>query len=286
MNGRTKSAFWLGIKHKGKRLFNLIKNLIIVPKCASCDERLSPIPEKGNLLYDKLCFCSDCAEKWQRAKAEACPNCYNRSPSCSCTPDFFFNYQPEIPSLCFYHPENNDVQSKAIITMKHRLDDDLFDFMAIELYPSVESLLTKLGLSGKDCIFTWVPRKSSSISKSGFDQGKELANSLARLYGTKPYPLFLRIGGKEQKRLSNQKRKRNAKKSIKLNQAMLHLRSGRKEPDLSALVAGKSIVIVDDVLTSGSTLRQAVELLISAKAENAVVVCVAKTYGKTEKKKN
>ena len=285
MKDKTKSTAWLGIKHKAKKLLRLIKNLIILPRCASCDQRLSPFPEKGNMIYDKLCFCSDCAENWHRARAEACPNCYNRSPKCTCTPDFFFNYQPDIPSLCFYHPDSNDTQSRAIITMKRRLDGDLFDFMAIELYPSVESLLSRLGLSGKDCIFTWVPRKSSAISKNGFDQGKELATSLAKLFDTRPCPLFLRTGGEEQKKLDDKKRKRNVQRSIKLNHAMLELRSGRKEPDVTTLVSGKSVVIVDDVMTSGSTLRRAVELLISANAENALVVCVAKTCAKAGKKK-
>lgn len=285
MKGKTKNTAWLGIKHKANKLLKLIKNLITVPRCASCDQRLSPFPEKGNLIYDKLCFCSDCAENWHKAKAEACPNCYNRSPKCTCTPDFFFNYQPDIPSLCFYHPDSNDTQSRAIITMKRRLDNDLFEFMAIELYPSVESLLSRLGLSGRECIFTWVPRKGSAISKNGFDQGKELAVALAKLFGSRPYPLFLRMGGKEQKKLNDKKRKRNVQRSIKLNQAMLELRVGQKDHDITDLVAGKSIVIVDDVMTSGSTLRRAVELLIAAKAKNAVVVCVAKTCSKTDKKK-
>lgn len=263
-----------------KKIFSVLKNLIFIPKCASCDERLSPIPEKGNTTYDKVCFCRSCSEKWEIAKAEMCPNCYKPSADCTCAPIFFFKHQPSIPSLCYYHPDNENTQSKVIITMKRKNFTELFEFMAIELYPKVNSTLKEMGISGEDCIFTWVPRTSSSIFKSGFDQGKQLSVFLARLFKSHSYPIFLRIGGKEQKKLDKTTRKRNAQKSIKLNQAMLRFSTKHKQKDIFEFVNGKNIVIIDDVLTSGSTLRQAVELLESAGAKNAVIVCVAKTYGK------
>lgn len=268
-----------------KKLLSINRNLIFVPKCASCDERLSPIPEKGNMTYDKVCFCRSCSEKWERAKTEMCPICYKPAGNCTCAPAFFFNYQPMIPSLCFYHPESNDVQSKAIITMKRQNFTELFEFMAIELYPSVNNLLKEMDISGEDCLFTFVPRTGPSTLKSGFDQGKQLSISLAKLFKARSYPLFLRIGGREQKKLDKKSRKKNARRSIKLNRAMLRFSSRHSQKDIVEFVKGKSVVIIDDVLTSGSTLRQAVELLRSAGAKNTVVVTVAKTYGKSEKKK-
>lgn len=271
------------MRYRAKKFFAVVKNLIFVPTCASCGERLSPIPEKGNMTYDRVCFCKSCAEKWEMAKTEMCPACFNVSGKCTCTPDFFFKYQPEIPSICFYHPDSQDVQSKAIISMKRRCDTELFEFMAIDLYPRLNSTLNKMGISGEDCIFTWVPRKASSINESGFDQGKQLSNSLAKLFKAKSYPIFLRIGGKEQKKLDKTGRRANAKRSIKLNSSLSGFPLWIKEKNIEEFLGGKNVVIIDDVLTSGSTLRQAVELAKSAKAKNTVVACIAKTYLKGDK---
>ena len=273
------------MRYRAKKFFAVAKNLIFVPTCASCGERLSPIPEKGNMTYDKVCFCKSCAEKWEMAKTEMCPNCYNVSAKCTCTPNFFFKYQPDIPSICYYHPDADNVQSKAIITMKRRRDTELFEFMAIDLYPRLNSTLTKMGISGNDCIFTWVPRKASSVRESGFDQGRVLSDELAKLFKAKSYPLFLRTGGKEQKKLSKHGRSANAKRSIKLNQSLKGFPFKTHEKDIFELMQGKNIIIIDDVLTSGSTLRQAVELARTAKAENTVVACIAKSYMKSNKEK-
>lgn len=108
---------------KAKQILTFFKNLAFVPQCGICDERLSPIPEKEDgITHGKVCLCKSCLEKWEKAKMEMCPVCYNVSSKCTCTPDFFFNYQPEIPSLCFYDSESESAATKMIITMKRRSD--------------------------------------------------------------------------------------------------------------------------------------------------------------------
>ncbi len=263
--------------YRTKKLFSITKNLIFVPKCASCDERLSPIPEKGNLTYDKLCFCKGCNEKWERAKAQMCPKCGNISEDCTCAQKIFFDRQPNIPSLCFYHPDSDDTQSKMIITLKRKNDNELFEFLAIELYPKLKKTLESIGIDGKECVFTWVPRTGAAASKSGFDQGRKLAAEVSKLFGAKAYPLFLRVGGKEQKKLNKQNRKKNAQRSIKLNTSMHKFPLGQREQNLGEFVGGKNIIIIDDVLTSGATLRQAIELLDQLKPAHSIVACIAKT---------
>ena len=262
----------------------LIKNLIFVPTCASCRERLSPIPNQNGMTHGKICFCNACAEKWYVAKAEMCPVCSETAEFCSCVPAFFKESQPYVPALCYYHPELNDTQSSAILTMKHQKAPDLFDFMAIELQPKIAALLEKQGISGSNCIFTWTPRKRSSVSKNGFDQGKELAQRTAKLFDAHAYPLFLRFGGKEQKKLDKKARKKNAAKALILNHALLGFPRACKDTDLQTFIAGKHVVIIDDVLTTGATLSQAISLLRSAGAGITVVACIAKSERKEKKK--
>lgn len=272
---------------KAKIILKTAKNLLFVPVCASCGERLSPIPEREEgPTHGRVCFCKTCMEKWQKARAESCPVCLNTSDKCNCTPDLFFKFQPDVPSLCFYRPQSGDTPSNAIIAMKRRLDLELFGFMAFELSEKLSKTLSKMGIDGKDCIFTWVPRKSSAIAESGFDQGRELSKRIAKRFGARLYPLFIRIGGKEQKKLDKNSRKKNVEESIKLNEKMHGLPKFGDKTSLDEFLDGKNVVIIDDVMTSGATLGHASKLLQSAGAKNTVVACIAKSVNIKQKSKN
>ena len=263
---------------KIKTALQVARNLIFIPRCASCGERLSPIPErKEGLTRGKICFCRKCMGKWISARAEICPVCSNTSDKCNCTPDYFFNYQPDIPSLCFYRPESGDAQSKAILVMKRRLDFELFDFMAEELSDRLSITLAKMKLDPKDCTFTWIPRKKSSVAEHGFDQARELTKRMVRIMGARAYPLLVNRGGKEQKKLDKTTRKKNVEKSINLNLNIKKPKGENSDGSIESFVKGKNIIIIDDVMTSGATLQRACELLLSAEAQNTVVACIAKS---------
>ena len=272
---------------KFKQILTFLKHLVFIPRCAICDELLSPIsPRVDGATRGKICFCNSCIEKWEKAKVKMCPSCYNISGKCTCTPDFFFKYQPDIPSLCLYSTDKETPASKVIITMKRQKHTQLFEFITEELGDKLSSTLDKMGIDGKDCIFTWIPRKNKAIKESGFDQGKLLAKGLASRFNAKCLPLFIRIGGKEQKKLDKINRKKNADLHIKLNESLRGFPLNFKESELEPFVKGKNIIIVDDVLTSGATLRRGVELLIPLHPSNTVVTCVAKSVKTDKKQKN
>lgn len=272
---------------KTQTAMQVARNLIFIPVCASCGERLSPIPErKEGPTRGKICFCRKCMGKWIAARAEICPVCANTSDKCNCTPDYFFNHQPEIPSLCFYRPESGNAGSKAIIIMKRRVHFELFDFMAEELSDRLSLTLAKMKLDAKDCIFTWVPRKRRAVNEHGFDQAKELTKRMARLMGAQAYPLLTRSGGKEQKRLDKTNRKSNAEKSIHLRENIGKLKRRFGDSSVKSFVKGKTVIIIDDVMTSGATLKRSCELLLAAKAENTIVACIAKSVNVKAASKN
>lgn len=260
------------------KIFDVLKNLFFVPRCLSCDERLSPVFDGNG--RGKLCFCEDCLKKWDQARGNICPDCSEIAATCACLPRFFKDNQPSVPSVCFYNPKSNDIQTRSILKIKRINNSQYFEFMAEELYPSLENLFFEMGIKPADCFFTWIPRKSASISKHGFDQGRELATKAAKLFGASVKPMFFRFAGDEQKTLSKKEREENAEDSIFLIGYGL---GGKRRSKKGRFAQGKTFVIIDDVLTSGATLKRGVELLRSAGAEAAVVACIARTVVKAKK---
>lgn len=262
---------------------SLIRKLLLPPTCAGCGERLIPI-SKNSATYHKVCFCSSCLEKWHLLRAELCKKCGKDALHCECISPFLRNLQPELPALCFYHAGVTEVSDRVIINLKQHYNEELFSYISLELLPLIVSALNKIGVEGEDCIFTWIPRTRKNIAKFGFDQGKELCCQIAAGFGQKPYYLLDRIGGREQKKLDKSRRSKNVNHTIILNTSAKRKSKCESVENLSDTVKGKTVVVIDDVITSGSTVRRAVELLQGAGADRVFVACVAKTKPKGKTK--
>lgn len=259
-----------------EQIRQLIYNLVFLPTCAGCDRRLAPVV-KNNATYGKVCLCDDCLEKWQGCKAELCPECGQNLEKCNCIPAFLQKVQPDLPALCFYHGDDKMISDRIILKIKRSMHKELFSYLALELLPRLVSTLDKMDLAGEDCIFTWVPRKREHLKQYGFDQGKELCLQIAAGFGVKPSPLFARLNGKEQKKLAKSERKQNADRAILLRTSYKKERDCELIDNVYETVKGRAVVIVDDVITSGATMKRAAKLLQDAGALRVIVICVAKT---------
>ncbi len=257
-----------------KSFGTFLRRLFCVPKCASCGKRLSIFAESDTRNRGIPCFCEPCLSSWCREKAEMCHNCGNTAAKCTCIPRGCKLSQTTVPSLFFYHPSSEGAASKAIFTLKHKKHTDLFLFLSKELSCEILNKLNELNISPSSCIFTHVPRSRASIRKNGFDQSLILSRSICNIIGgEKALPLIMRDGGREQKKLSTRERKKNAERSFDINSTLFVSKDGvsNKKP-----LSGKTVVLVDDVITSGASASKCVRLLRGAGAENVIFASVAR----------
>ena len=127
-----------------------------------------------------------------------------------------------------------------------------YKFSHLSAYSGIYSqFISKcIGENGLSCdIITWVPISSKRKRSRGYDQSELIARELADMYGFTPQKLLKKIvNNKAQSRIgSPENRKNNVQGVYKLN--------------TSADLTGKTIIIIDDIVTTGSTLSECCRVL-------------------------
>ena len=109
-------------------------------------------------------------------------------------------------------------------------------------------------------VVTWVPTTGARRRARGFDQGEILARAVARRLVLPCRPLLRRLSGPPQT---------GASRAARLTGPRLVLRRG-------ASVAGRRVLLVDDVVTTGGTLVAAARVLRAAGAAQVTAVAAAR----------
>lgn len=112
---------------------------------------------------------------------------------------------------------------------------------------------------------TWVPVSKKRLRRRGYDQARLLAENACRLWDTKPVQLLRKcVDNPAQSGLTEPA----ARKANVL---------GVYETADGADIAGKRILLVDDICTTGATLAECVRVLKDAGAADVVCAAVALT---------
>ena len=243
-----------------KKLPQLFLNLLFPLKCPLC----------GSLTEgDTARLCPACLEKVEEEMSIPCPICGKPAASCLCTPTNIRGNSAVIGGkahICtgFYRPHQaGSPLSRLIYYLKTEADDSAARICADRLS---HALLRHFLASGEDIrtwTFTYPPRTRSAADSHGLDQAKRIARLCARRTGASCARLLIRHGGAEQKSLRGVERIDNAAASLKV-----------RSP---ALCAGKKVIVVDDIVTTGATEAVAALLLREAGAEAVFCASVLKT---------
>ena len=208
-------------------------------------------------------FCADCLPKVTYNNKHTCPVCGRKTSrdeicmECKSKPPLFkkavsaFVYENGVTILISKFKNGNPY---------------LKEFFADKL---AERLI---GFSQIDCI-VYVPLTRLSAVKRGYNQSRLLASSLSgRVQTPVLHGAIKRVKrGRVQKGLTQKERVENVKGAFKI--------AKRKE------IKGKSVLLVDDVMTTGSTVNEVSRILLSAGAKEVFVATVASVEYLTPEKR-
>lgn len=125
--------------------------------------------------------------------------------------------------------------------------------------------------SGEFDTVTWVPVSTKRLRGRGYDQAELLTRAACRLWATQPVKLLRKtVNNPAQSGLAGGMAERMANVL------------GVYEPVTPERIAGHRILLVDDIVTTGSTFAECARTLRDAGAESVMCVAVARTRPKRE----
>ena len=226
--------------------------LLGVPTCVGCEERLvNP--------YSPLC--PDCLDKYKRVKTANCSLCGNLLHNCSCTNEYLSSHfiKRHFKVFRYENREENASANALIYSMKRDNRKDVLEFVTDE----VAATLSDFVAENRDVIFTNVPRRRSAIAEYGIDQAKNLARALSRHFGCEYRAILVSRSKLAQKEARAKERIDNVKFEYRRNLKSLK---------------GRTVIIVDDVVTTGASIATAASLIRALGAKKIVAASIAATY--------
>ena len=152
-----------------------------------------------------------------------------------------------------------------VYSIKHSDYYVSFDFIAEQMRKPLIAEMRAAGLMPEDCVITFLPRSHKNKAKDGFDQSFRLAKSLSTVTGIELLNCFdRRIKSDEQKHLNVYERR-------------LNMSSAYKKRDIGDKVAGKTVILVDDIVTTGSSMAACARIAYSMGAYAVMGICLGYT---------
>lgn len=261
---------------KIRSLFRKVLSYIYPPKCPVCNKVTGSVNE-GIL-------CGECISAFAEDFTVICPVCKKKPDECECTPNVSGNewdhspyttVMPLIFSGYYTGYCESSVVSTLVYRMKRQKDLGAKLFFARILAETVMRFLTVTKTETDGLIVTYIPRSEAAFNKYGFDHMETVARRVSEMLGARFVRLLKRDGGVLQKELSGEERKANAYNTVSV------------DPAKAPLIHGSKILLIDDVITTGSTMRAAVSRLSLAGADTIIpaAVMISMTKNKNRNKK-
>ena len=222
-----------------------------VPKCVCCQEKLA---------YGQNAICLKCSDELQEFATRNCSFCGKTLNECDCSNSFLETHFVKRVIKCYrYMNLEERLPSAALIySLKRDNRRDVLEKATDLMLCALNNSLNHLD----EYIITNIPRRSSAIIEYGIDHSALLAENIAIKSGAEYVSFFRSKAKREQKSLDTIERRKNADFVL------------TKDVDL----AGKRVIIVDDIITSGASMANAATLLRSLGCRDIIAACLAIAY--------
>ncbi len=220
-----------------------------------------------NLFFPKQCLechadgsylCNSCMAGIDINNTQACPDCRRKNLSGSfCNSDCSFGYHFDRLIVCTQYRKNSVIK-KLISSFKYKFCEEMASFLG-ELLNKEMYLIPNLSNS----VFVPVPIHKKRLKFRGFNQTQLLAFQLSRKFDLPLLDCLQRNRFKVgQAKLARKERLKNLKGAISL----------KAEHELS----GKSVILIDDVATTGSTLNECSKVLKESGVKRVYALVLAR----------
>lgn len=232
-----------------------VERLLFPPTCICCG-KLLPFDAPGG----EAVLCRECRGKYEAAKLAQCPKCGRAMLDCRCVPHYLAEVGVRrVFRLAAYDPRDVRGCINSIVNRcKRRRRREGFEFLAAQLASTFVRELPP------DTLVAYCPRSRRARREFGFDQAEELARGIAKATGfelCRPLTRKRTVRTKQQKQLDYLARAWNAGRSVTLNTRVR--------------VRGRTVLLVDDVITTGATMGACASLILGAGAREVVGASLA-----------
>lgn len=241
------------------KILHKLLDFVYPSLCISCKEIIG----KDNTLcpkcWSQLKFvqspcCNICSMplKYKISENDICPSCIRKTP--------LYNQAKAVFAY-------NDIIAKIIYRFKYYDQTHLSKFFAKIMFDHSGDILEKIDI----IIPTPLHKKRLNFRK--YNQSGLLAKNIAKLSGRKCVLDFLQRKKevKPQVELKGQDRMKNLKSVFCINPK--YLNNERLCDDYE----GKSFLLIDDVMTTGTTINECTKILLKNGAKSVYVLTIAKT---------
>lgn len=235
--------------------------LLFPPKCIACGALFS----FDGLDATPVQLCESCHQQWLSEMLDSCSLCGKAVSLCTCPTEALRRAGCEsFRKLVYYRQSGRAlVQNKLIYRMKNSPSRRCGEFLAERFLDPMRGWIKEDGINPSECVLVYVPRSKKAVCIAGTDQAKRICMALSEHTGIPVRSALLRRWGKNrpQKKLKLADRLRNAKEAYRIRRGIR--------------LDGKTVILVDDIVTTGATTGAATRLLKKAGAERVLCLAVA-----------
>jgi ComF family protein len=207
--------------------------------------------------YGKLC-CTECIESIEKIYTSTCPGCGKISGNSKYCQSCRTHIKPSVSSIIVACSYQSPVVKEIIHSFKYLGMTEFSEYCA----DLVSQRLSKIKMP-KNLVIVPVPLHRYRCRQRGFNQAELIARSLSEKLKVSGGDALARI-----KKTKNQV-------GLFRDQRLINLTGAFSCVD-QELILGKNILLVDDVVTTGSTLNECAKVLKQAGAKSVIGVVVAR----------